>query len=112
MRTKLKLSNGSSRYGAQMGRRNVIPDNLPLPPDKPLKMRLERLRWVDGAYDQFGAYWGMGTHVWCAWYAGARCDRVEVFVRAVSRSEAIGKVRGIMQTEGARAEFFTGRVPA
>jgi hypothetical protein len=40
---------------------------------------------VDLAYDPGGAYWGMGTQLWCAW--DTELDLVAYF-RAKSREEA------------------------
>ena len=66
-----------------MGRSNVLPDN----PQEPIKLRLTKLQWVDGDYDQWGAYWGHGngdTDVYCAWNnAGVR-----IFVRGWHRESA------------------------
>lgn len=51
---KLKLKQGCSLIGAQMGRRNELPDDV----SAPIKLQMERLRWIDGDYDHGGAYWG------------------------------------------------------
>jgi len=61
---KLSLPDGATGFtsdtgewvctGSQMGRRNVLPDDR----SEPCKLRLARLRLVDGGYDQWGAYWG------------------------------------------------------
>jgi len=85
---KLILSNGSSPRGAQMGRRNILPNDI----NAPIKLRMERLKWVDGDYDQWGAYWGRSeTDVYCAWN-----EEVQVFVRATIRSSAKLSVRDIL----------------
>ncbi len=100
-----RLSEGSSRYGAQMGRRNAIPESLDARA-VPCLLRLVRLKWIDGDYDQAGAYWG-ATRAMHWRGPGARpvldyvyratgeigAEAVEVFVRAVSRSDAKAKVR-------------------
>lgn len=71
--------------GVRMGR----PDRLPLPASQEsVKLRLQRLPFVDGCYDRWRAYWGAPANVWCAW-AG---DDIQVFVRADSRDEAKRKV--------------------
>ena len=90
MKSKLVLPNGSSQYGAQMGRQNTLPED----PDHPIKLRMERLRWVDGDYDQWGAYWGGGSgdSVYCA-YGEDNEIQVYVFVRARSRFGAKRAVR-------------------
>lgn len=56
-----------------------------LDPDQPYKFHLIRLKWVDGDYDQGGAYWGNsgGTSIYWAYD-----DEVQVFVRAASRDRA------------------------
>ena len=94
MKTKLILENGSSRYGAQMGRPNVLPADK----NKSIKLRLERLRFVDLAYDSFGAYWGMPATIYCAWDD----EGTKVFARAQNRDEAKTKVKQILMG----AKFF------
>lgn len=100
MKTRLKLPSGATGFyndqnqwvctGSQMGRRNILPENR----SEPCKLRLERLRFVDGDYDQWGAYWGNNgcNSVWCAW---GDCEEIQafVFVRAISRNEAKELVR-------------------
>jgi len=78
---RLRLDNVSSRYGAPMGRA----DRCPVDPDAPLVLRLARLRWEDGDYDQGGAYWGCGAPMWCAWSVDAPPEGdepVRIYVRA------------------------------
>lgn len=103
MKYKLELSNGSSARGAQMGRR----DQLPYTPLSAVKMHLTKLKWVDGDYDQFGAYWGWspGNSIYCAesvdshpwksnWDGSMQEPRtVLIFVRASSRAAAKDQVR-------------------
>ncbi|WP_327211010.1 hypothetical protein [Rhizobium leguminosarum] len=48
-----ELSEVGSRYGAQMGRSDNVVNK-----DHPIKFEVARLEWVDGDYDQGGAYWG------------------------------------------------------
>lgn len=84
-----KLSNGSSRYGAQMGRPSIIP-----PDYDGEKLQLVRLPFVDGAYDRWGAYWGLPANVWCAWGQTAT-EQMEVFVRADSRQAAKKAIRDL-----------------
>ena len=47
--------------GSQMGRRDILPAST-----HP-KLRLQRLPFVDGCYDRWGAYWGAPANVWLAW---------------------------------------------
>lgn len=70
-----------------MGRCNDLPEDT----KAPCKLRLIRLRWYDGDYDQGGAYWGNsrdGSAIYWAFSLG-----VMVWVRAKSRSEAKAMVR-------------------
>jgi hypothetical protein len=82
----------NSKYGAPMGRSDVT-ELQGHDTDAPLRFRLERCRWVDGAYDQGGAYWGMGEPVYLAVH-----ETDDAYVRrsyrARSRSHAIGQLRG------------------
>lgn len=98
-KAKLKLPSGTTGFtndagkwictGSQMGRRNELPDNR----NEAVKLRMERLEFVDGDYDALGgAYWGAPANVWCAW-GDASDYAVRVFVRADSRDQAKGKVR-------------------
>lgn len=100
----LVLRHACSDRGAEMGRRSDYPEDR----KAPIKLRLTRLRWVDGAYDQGGAYWGMGyphhDYIYCAWtdevtsmvYGnGYRADEplpIRIYVRARDRREAKVKV--------------------
>ena len=73
--------------GAKMGRRNTLPQDL----NAPIKLQMVRLKWVDGDYDQGGAYWGCtgrGMHIYCAFAEG-----VQVFVQSYSRTNAKELVR-------------------
>lgn len=77
-----------------MGRRNELPKDV----TASIKLRMSRLQWVDGDYDKWGAYWGAGTtDVYCAWN-----ERVKIFVRGMSRTEAKEKVQVILPN----AKFF------
>lgn len=62
--------------------------------DEKVKCYLRRLRWVDGDYDEQGAYWGYvdGTHIyWCNFDLGDTNE--DIFVRATSRDDAKQQVR-------------------
>lgn len=80
--SKLTLSSGSSPYGAQMGRCNQVPCDY-----AGEKLRLQRLPFVDGDYDRWGAYWGAPANIWCAWGESAT-EQVRIFMRADSRERA------------------------
>lgn len=75
-----------------MGRRDTLPAST-----HP-KLRLQRLPFVDGDYDRWGAYWGSPANVWIAW------DRegTQLFRRANSRAEA----KAIIQKEYPHASFY------
>lgn len=97
MKTRLKLPSGTTGFnddtgkwvctGSQMGRRDALPDNR----NEPCKLHLERLRFIDGCYDQWGAYWGSPANLYCAWGDAGEIQAF-VFVRASSRHEAKEKV--------------------
>jgi hypothetical protein len=110
---KRKLSNASSSRGAQMGRRNIIPDGML---SRFAKLHLVRLKWVDGDYDQGGAYWGgsvrvpdprvktvRGVYMALTYIYWAYNDEgIEIFVRAIDRPAAKSKVRELLPN----ARFF------
>ena len=77
--------------GSQFGRRDVLPVDR-----EPSKLRLNRLPFVDGDYDRWGAYWGSPANVWCGWN-----DSVRIFVRADNRAEA----KEIILTKLSTAKF-------
>lgn len=103
---KLELSHGATYghdsagnrvcTGSQMWRRNVLP---PEDHRDGLKVRLERLKWVDVDYDAWGCYWGggpsrQGNHIYCAHNQNTKANSpLLVFVRATTRNEAKSKVR-------------------
>lgn len=64
----------SSPYGAPMGRTSM--------PDLSGKVHLARVPIRDG-YDPGGAYWGVGTPLWCAWN-----DEGAIYMRAATREAA------------------------
>lgn len=112
MKTKIPPLESGLRYGrglngervclgAYMGRPDILPDNKAAP----VKLRLVRLRWVDGDYDQGAAYWGRcftglhaHTHIYRA-VAALPCKpehwfgHIEMFVRARDRNHAKSEVR-------------------
>ena len=68
--------------GSQMGRPDV--GSLLTHP----KLRLQRLPFVDGCYDRWGAYWGGPANVWCAWDE----EGTRLFRRGDSRDEVKRKI--------------------
>lgn len=96
---RLKLSNVSSKYGAPMGRPKHIPNDMD-ERELPVKLRMVRLRWVGGDYDQGGAYWGNSGGTSIYWAIGylhegdpKNEELVEIFTRSETRNEAKNKVR-------------------
>lgn len=114
---KLRLCDGATGFindtgqwtctGSQMGRRDDFhPGNYE---DTPAKLRLVRLPFVGGCYDQGGAYWGLPADIWCAFggehsvrtakrgfaQADYQYDVYEymIFVRAASRDMAKAEIR-------------------
>ncbi len=86
----MNLPNVSSRFGAPMGRRNLLPDDIACT----CRLHLVRLRWVDNDYDQGGAYWGgptAGTPYSAIYWAYD--EAVQIFVRSGSRQDAKDAVR-------------------
>jgi hypothetical protein len=69
--------------GSQMGRRNVLPAQT-----SP-KLRLQRLPFVDGCYDRWGAYWGSPANVWCAWDD----EGTQLFIRGETRYSVKAEIK-------------------
>ena len=95
---KFKLPHASSSRGAQMGRPDFIPFNL-----SNRKFYLNKLKMVDGAYDEGGAYWGMGTPVYWAHNAETDSNFCQVFFRAKDRKDA----KAILTSRVPNATFFS-----
>lgn len=88
---KLTLPTACSKYGADMGRRSILPANC----NALIKLRLTRLPFVDGDYDRWGAYWGSPANVWCAWGEDDE-TQVRIFVRGDIREIAKEAVRDLL----------------
>lgn len=84
----MNLAKAYDRYGASMGRR----DHHAADRTAPIKLRLARVRLDSGGYDSGGAYWGVGSPLFCAW---SDEEEVQFFLRADSREAAKIKVRTI-----------------
>jgi hypothetical protein len=108
---KTKLPNGTKGFyredgswqctGAAMGRSNAIPDRTASP-----KLHLYRLAWVDGDYDQGGAYWGNSGHdgIYRAEGEAEGVDeRYDIYVRSGSRDGAKELIREMVP----QARFFS-----
>ena len=84
-----KLSNVSCKYGAPMGRRNSIPDDI-IPSSK---LYLEKMR-LNGDYDKGGAYWGYTQNSYIYRATGSTLtEEIEIFTRAANRQEAKENLR-------------------
>jgi len=97
----IELPMCSCKYGAPMGRESLVQGSY-----RPgIRMHMVRLRFVDGAYDAGGAYWGCGNPIYWAvsdrdegefrfvgCYGDAFTDRIQIFVRAKSREDAARQV--------------------
>lgn len=84
---KRKLEKLSCKHGSPMGRANHIPEDI----ETYLltgKLHLVRLKWVDGDYDEGGAYWGnSGDYIYWA-YGETATEQIDIFVRATDRNDA------------------------
>lgn len=72
------------KYGAPMGRAST------LHPANPIKLHLAYVPFIDGAYDQGGAYWGSPANLYVAWGTedGDDGEPSEFYCRASSREDA------------------------
>lgn len=79
--------------GSQMGRRNFLPQDL----NTPIKLEVQRLKWVDGDYDEGGAYWGGGNGDTIFFFHGEDSEeQIELYVRAKSMKQATEKMKEIL----------------
>jgi len=88
--------NASSRYGAQMGRRNQTQG-------APELLHVQRVKFIDGDYDAGGAYWGGGGIPLYCGFSGPETTNDEpimVFVRARSAEEAKVLIADELPEEG------------
>jgi hypothetical protein len=88
----------SSARGAPMGRASYGALKLPSLPHGSIE--LFKVRFVDGDYDDGGAYWGGTTTLYCA---RSDCGEYREFVRAESRTRA-QKILGIRSEQLKRKE--------
>ena len=95
MSYKLVLPKVNGSHGSPMGRSSY--NDLP---HKAIKVHLNYVPFIDGAYDRGGAYWGCPANLYCAEfqiYNEQEDKEYEgcCFVRASSRTEAKETVRKI-----------------
>lgn len=78
-----QFSDVNARFGAPMGRYSVMDDDS-------AKVHLFRVKFVDGDYDDGGAYWGGGSALYCA-----RDDagQVQQFLRVRTREKAKAQLK-------------------
>lgn len=82
----IPITDCSCKYGAPMGRRSDLATD-----GDPIKLCLRHVPFIDGCYDQGGAYWGSPENLWVAW--GDDGDEVCVlYVRARDRQDAKAQV--------------------
>jgi hypothetical protein len=92
-----ELAESGNGYGASMGRKGNVVETA-----YPVEFEVCRLQWVDGDYDQGGAYWGRtfkdrrtnsgGDFIFR--FEGESANEIEeMFVRAMSVREAMDEVR-------------------
>jgi hypothetical protein len=81
----MRLSEVSRAYGAPMGR----PEHYRPDRKKPIRLIVHHCPFVDGDYDEGGAYWGAGTPLWRA--VEIEGD-TEFFVRATDWHDAHDQV--------------------
>lgn len=96
------FTNDAGRFvctGSSMGRQSWRGHDA----NTPVKCYLRKLRWVDGDYDEQGAYWGYtsGTNIYWANFDIGETNE-DIFVRATSREDAKAQVREQLS----KAKFF------
>jgi hypothetical protein len=94
-----KFSNVHRPYGAPMGRPDCYGDG-----ESPCKLHLERVRLVDGDYDEGGAYWGGGSGASPLYvaYGEDASEQIHIFVRASNREIA----KTIVRSRRRNVRFF------
>lgn len=84
-----QLPDVSSAFGAPMGRRSFTGAIR-----EPVKVQLKRLKWVDGDYDEGGAYWGYNPGDFIFWANFDHADENhDIFVRCRLFSQAKDRLR-------------------
>lgn len=81
----------SNRFGAPMGRANLIPSN----PSTVKALSIVFVPFTDGDYDAGGAYWGGGKDslpLFCAW-GESDTEQAAIYVRAAGYPEAVEMVK-------------------
>lgn len=86
---RLQLEDGSSKYGADMGRTETMPADRASAP----LLHVTRVRFVAGGYDYAGSYWGIPENVYCAETDDNQPEYVRLFLRANNAHDAQAKIR-------------------
>jgi hypothetical protein len=83
MKKKPQVPHVDGSRGAPMGRDSFVEPTFG-------RCRCFRLRFIDNAYDEGGAYWGEPADVWCCTDSPTAGDDAQIFItcRAQSRAEA------------------------
>ena len=95
---KLTLPMRSCKFGAPMGQSNQLPNDC----NAPIKLQMEKLKWIDGDYICDGTYFGGGNedNIYCAFgeesKSGYHFNQVKIFVRAFTRNEAKEEIRNLV----------------
>lgn len=87
----MKLTEMNCERGAPMGRMGIhLAD-----PDVPIIVELEKVPFVDRAYDIGGAYWGAPDNLWCAIGTDEEGEIIlEHYLRAKDRDHAMAEIMG------------------
>ena len=92
----LQVSQLNCKYGAPMGRNNILPLNK----QTTGKLQLCKLQLVDYDYDKGGAYWGRSPSHGDMFHAEGLLDNENettiIFVRALTRQKAKEEIRKIL----------------
>lgn len=86
---RLELENGASKYGAQMGRSDTMPEDHASAP----LLHVTRVRFVSGGYDFAGCYWGAPENLYCCETDDQQPEYVRLFLRANNANDAQAQVR-------------------
>lgn len=105
---KIVFPNVDCKYGAPMGRSDLMPGNM----YAPIKLHLRRVRLVNGDYDAGGAYWGGAcgnpdNRLWVAW--GHETDEengIMSLVRMTFRARSRDIVKAKIRELSPKARFY------
>jgi hypothetical protein len=108
-----ELSNASSKYGAAMGRVNTHDEwsKGNAARSRSLTFAVDRLQWVDGDYDEGGAYWGHteGEYIFRLWSPGHE-NAIELFIRAKALDTVKLKLRELYPLASVQEDYAASPV--